>query len=128
MLVASEFAFREVRGLEYSPVLCRVAEQNCRRYFARCSPDVVFQVLQSDAREYDIRDDETVFFLFNPFGPVILRQVIENIQKSLLENPRKAWIVYLNPLHREVVKQVSDPSIERDYGFGGYRFGVFVYD
>lgn len=128
LLVASEFAFREVRGLEYSPGLCRVAEQNCRRYLARCSPDVVFQVLQSDAREYDIRDDETVFFLFNPFGPEILRQVIENIQKSLLENPRKAWIVYLNPLHREVVKRVSDPSIERDYEFGGYRFGVFVYD
>jgi len=128
LLVASEFDLCEVRGLEYSPALCRVAEQNCRRYFARRMPDAVFQVLQSDVQDYVIRDDETVFFLFNPFGPEILRQVVENIQQSLSNKPRRAWIVYLNPLHREVVKQVSDPSIERDYNFGGYRFAVFVYD
>ncbi len=128
LLVASEFAFREVRGLEYSPALCRVADRNCRRYFAQHSPDTHFQVLQSDAKNYPVREDETVFFLFNPFGAEILERVIENIQKSLADNPRRAWIVYLNPLHRDVINQVSDPAIELDYEFGGYRFAVFIYE
>lgn len=128
LVIAAEFSFREVRGLEYSPALCRVAERNCTRYFAQRASHVAFQVLQIDARCYEVRDDENVFFLFNPFGAGILKPVVENIQKSLRDNPRKAWIVYLNPIHREIIESLSTPSRVHDYAFGGYEFSVFIYE
>lgn len=128
LLVSGEFPFREVRGLEYSPALCRMAKRNCTRYFNARASQVAFQVMQLDARNYEVREDESVFFLFNPFGAAILEQVVENIRASLLGNPRKAWIVYLNPVHRELVERVSNPSKVNDYEFGGYKFSVFIYE
>lgn len=127
LLIAAEFAFREVRGLEYSPALCRTAERNCARYLARHARGVSHQVLEVDARNYRFRYDETVFFLFNPFGPEMLAEVVDNIALSLQQSPRKAWLVYFNPRYREVVRDRSNPAWERDCDVDGSRFAVFAY-
>ena len=43
-----------------------------------------------------------VFFFFNPFDEVVMLQVVKNILSSLKENDRKIYVVYINPLHKEI--------------------------
>jgi hypothetical protein len=50
-----------------------------------------------------------VFYFFNPFGPQVLRQVLEKIQTSLLSAPREVLFIYCNPLHPEVFQDVGIP-------------------
>ncbi|MBK6633993.1 MAG: hypothetical protein IPG38_06470 [Chitinophagaceae bacterium] len=41
-------------------------------------------------------------FLFNPFDEIIMSAVVNNIFRSLQNNPRKISIIYVNPLHKEL--------------------------
>lgn len=42
---------------------------------------------------FDVKDG-TIFYLANPFGEKTITAVIENIRKSLVNNPRKIRIAY----------------------------------
>ena len=94
LLIASEFGFKEVRGVEISPLLCDIAKNNCSIYKARTNTNADFAILESDVLDYRIKDDEDVFFLFNPFDAYILKQVLQNILASLQRRKRKIWIIY----------------------------------
>lgn len=62
LLIASEFGFKEVRGVEFSHDLCNIARNNLTTYKRRngiCSK--VFRIIESDVVDYCITD-ENVFF------------------------------------------------------------------
>ncbi len=63
------------------------------------------EIIEADAAEYLFGVDENVFFLFNPFDGVILRRFLENISQSLVQHPRKIWLIYDNPVWRNVIDQ-----------------------
>ena len=48
-----------------------------------------------------------VCFLYNPFGEVVLDQVIDNIGRSLSEHPRDLFVVYLHPMHDRLLRDRS---------------------
>lgn len=50
------------------------------------------------ADNYDIKNDETIFYFFNPFSIHIFRKVIDNIVKSIEENKREVDIILYYPL------------------------------
>lgn len=98
VLLASEFGFREVVGVEFSPELHAVAEENIRRYTTgatrRCS-DV--KSVCADALEYPIPEGPAVLFFYNPFKEKLLADVLENIRRSLERNPREVRVIYVHP-------------------------------
>lgn len=50
------------------------------------------------AENYDIKDDDNVFYFFNPFSLTILKKVIRNIKLSYKRVPRKIDIVLYYPI------------------------------
>jgi predicted RNA methylase len=54
------------------------------------------------AQDFDF-DTTTVVFLFNPFGAVTLKEVVELLRRSLERAPRRLRIVYVNPVHEQVL-------------------------
>jgi precorrin-6B methylase 2 len=95
LLAAQSGCFRKVVGVEFSAELCRTAGQNIRRFQRHCAGNVTFEVVHADAADYDVQPDQNVFFMFNPFGPVVMRQVVERIGQSLEERPRLIWVICL---------------------------------
>ena len=45
------------------------------------------------------------FIFFNPFDEVIMQGVISNIEKSIRLYKRTLYIVYINPLHKDLFLQ-----------------------
>ena len=125
LLVASEFGFKEARGVEISPSLCEVARRNCAIYRSKKKTGTVFSILNSDALDYEIRDDEDIFFLFNPFDAYVLEQVVQNISASLQKHRRKIWIIYRNAVHRDVIEKTIDHATVTDHTYWGLDFVVF---
>jgi hypothetical protein len=39
--------------------------------------------------------------MFNPFDEIIMSAVVNNIFESLQNNPRRLYVIYVNPLHKE---------------------------
>lgn len=101
LVVAAHYGFKEIRGVEFARALCVAAEQNIKSIEANY-PSSKFSVICDDAINYWIKEHDNVFYFFNPFDDVVMLQVAKNILKSLKESPRKIYIVYLNPLHKEI--------------------------
>jgi precorrin-6B methylase 2 len=95
LLAAQSGRFRKVVGVEFSAELCRTAEQNIRRFRRHCAGNVTFEVVHADAADYEVQPDQNVFFMFNPFGPVVMEQVAQRIGRSLEARPRRIWLICL---------------------------------
>jgi len=95
LLAAQSGRFRKVVGVEFSAELCRAAEQNIRRFQRHCAVNVTFELVHTDAADYEVQPDQNVFFMFNPFGPVVMEQVIQRIGQSLEKVPRRIWVICL---------------------------------
>jgi precorrin-6B methylase 2 len=95
LLAAQSGCFRKVVGVEFSGELCRTAERNIRRFQRHYAGNVTVEVVHADAADYDVQPDQNVFFMFNPFGPVVMQQVIQRIGHSLDERPRRIWAICL---------------------------------
>lgn len=101
MVVAAYYGFKKITGIDFAKALCVSAERNIAKVKSLYL-STEFTVLCDDAINYGIKNDENVFFFFNPFDEVVMLQVVKNILKSLKENPRHIHIVYLNPVHKEI--------------------------
>jgi SAM-dependent methyltransferase len=89
LLVASEFRFRKVVGIELNPALAAVARQNVAQWKAAhaadptAEPIAPIEVLEQDALEFELPDAPTLLFLFHPFEAPVLRKLLRQIETQL---------------------------------------------
>jgi hypothetical protein len=79
LLLASQFSFKEIIGVELSPSLHRIAYSNIQIYrddFQRCRK---IRSICGDAAKYQIPPEKAVFYLFNPFDEEVMHMVLSNI-------------------------------------------------
>lgn len=103
LLIASQYGFRRVRGIEFSGALCQLARANAAIFSDRTRQQGVIEVIESDATQYRFRPEECVFFMYNPFDARTLTTVLESLRKSLELDPRKVWLIYNIPDHHDAV-------------------------
>ncbi|WP_024513181.1 class I SAM-dependent methyltransferase [Bradyrhizobium sp. ARR65] len=96
LLLASEYSFKRVIGVEFSPQLNAIATDNIGKY-----PKVRCQHVTStcgDAATYEFPPDNLVIYLYHPFGERVFRQVLQNLEASLTRHEREVYVVYFNPV------------------------------
>jgi len=97
LLVASELPFAMIVGVELSPELHRIAEENIVRYRSASQQCTAFSLLCMNAAEYTFGPEPLVLFLFNPFGRDTIRSILAGLEASLNATPREAYVIYANP-------------------------------
>lgn len=122
LLLASALGFKRVIGIEYSPELHDVAVANIKRYNSRAA--AVIEPVCCDATEYVLRDDENVFYFFNPFELDVLLGVLRQIKASLDRKPRKIWVIYFDPRFKSAFENELGVRVSRDFAYGGYEVVV----
>jgi hypothetical protein len=53
-----------------------------------------------DAREFEFPETPLLVYLFNPFPDYVLRNVLENLGRSLAVNPRTTYVAYNAPFEQ----------------------------
>jgi SAM-dependent methyltransferase len=96
LLLAAQFPFKRIVGVEFSPDLHRIAVANCRNHRGPALRCATIDPLCVDAVEYPIPVEPVVLFLYNPFDEQIMTRVAANIDRSLRQNPRPGYVVYYN--------------------------------
>ena len=127
LMLAAEYGFSRVVGLEISRDLCTVAETNLKRYRKRIKPEVEVEIIQADALAYPFKKDESVFCMFNPFDEVFLAQILQNIHASLKAHPRAGWFLYVNPQHRMLIDEHPAFTLAKEFRFVGKTRTIVVY-
>ena len=103
LLLASQFPFREVVGVELGDSLVKVALQNIGKWtacgHARCPINIVCQ----DALTYEFPAGPLVVFLDNPFGERITSQVLDHLLQRQVHDSSPIDIIYVYPKHASLL-------------------------
>ena len=101
LLLAEEYDFGKIVGVEFSRRLAKIAATNAARIGSQR-----ILVVRSDARQFQFPPDPLVVFLYNPFSGNIFRSVMQR----LAQHPNALYLVYVNPLHAELIS--IDPRMK----------------
>jgi predicted RNA methylase len=113
---------RYCRGVEFDPGAAMVARANAGRLRGRRSP---IDIVTGDAAEYPF-SDETLVYLFNPFGPATMRAVLVNLRRSLEVKPRRLRLCYYNPKHGDVLH--ASGWLRRTATLRGFKTHIEIYE
>jgi SAM-dependent methyltransferase len=105
LLLASEYPFQRIVGVELLPSLQRIAQQNLARYASDSQKCFVMESQCADATTFAFPKSPIVLFLFNPFPESGLRRVLTGLAESLDELPRPAYVLYHNPQLEHVLQE-----------------------
>jgi SAM-dependent methyltransferase len=97
ILLASEYPFKQIVGVELSPSLHEVAKDNLARAtaaFERRCHDI--RLVRDDARIFEYPPGDVVAFLYNPFDAIALEATLG----ALLARRQcgETWLLYHTPL------------------------------
>jgi SAM-dependent methyltransferase len=105
LLLAADYGFRQITGVEFAKELCDIARNNIDCYRRKTGIQTDIRIVEGDAMEYEIQDDENVFFMSNPFSAPLVEEVARNIMRSLTARGRQGFIIYNNPVWSEAIEQ-----------------------
>ena len=121
LLMAADYPFRRILGIELLPALHRVAKENIGKYKSDSQQCFAIDCLLGDASEFAFPPEPTVLYLFNPLPESGLVRMISNLEHSLREHPRPVFVLYHNPL--------LEPVLTRSAAFkriaGTHQYSIF---
>jgi hypothetical protein len=107
LLMASDYPFRRIMGVELIPALHRIALENLGKYHSETQRCFALESLCCDATEFDFPAEPLLIYLFHSLPEAPLRQMISRLGKSLLAHSRPAIVMYHNPVLEHVLSESS---------------------
>lgn len=99
LLMASEFPFRRIIGVEFSSELHAIAQENILRYKSTTQKCRDIISVCADFTQFSIPPEPLFVFLYNPSSQQITSALARNIAQSLQEHPRELWVLYVTPAY-----------------------------
>jgi SAM-dependent methyltransferase len=97
ILLAAEYPFKQIVGIELAPALHEIARRNlaeARGLQQRCR-DV--RLIRADARRHRFPAGGLVLFLYNPFDGDALADVLDRVAQR--RSAQREWLLYHTPVH-----------------------------
>jgi SAM-dependent methyltransferase len=126
---ASRYRFRRVVGVELVPELAAASASLLERnehLLGGCA----WEVVQSDVLDYEVPDDLTVAYMFDPFTGPVFDAVMTRLEASVSRSRRPVRIVYVTPAELERVlrsgrvRRLRAGTTSRLCSFGRYAYFV----
>jgi SAM-dependent methyltransferase len=99
LLLASQYPFKHIVGIEFSPLLHDIAGANLRKNDPLSQRCFNIELVCQDATEYQFPEQPTVVYFYNPFREAsVFEKVIDSLVLSLAVCSRDMIIIYMNPV------------------------------
>jgi len=125
LLLASEYPFRRILGLEFSPELHQMAQENIRRYRSVTQKCRDIRSLNVDFVEYALPAEASLLFFFHPCRARVLSAVVAEIGRSLRSHPRSLYIAYVAPTPEQEQLFASAGFLEKILDSAEFKFCVY---
>jgi SAM-dependent methyltransferase len=109
MLLASQYPFARVQGIELNPVLVDIARKNIQKWNSAGLGVAPIDLMCADALKCKFPIGPCVVFLFNPFGKAVMRRLLKHLALVFAKRPGQLDLLYVN--------NEQDPVIEGQAGF-----------
>jgi hypothetical protein len=107
LLMASDYGFRRILGVELMPALHEIALENLAKYQSEKQCCFALESICCDATEFAFPAEPVVVYIFHSLPEAPLRRMISRLGMSLGENPRAAFVMYHNPVLEHVLVECS---------------------
>lgn len=111
LLLASDYPFRKIIGVELFPELHAAAERNIAVYRSPNQQCTTFELHCMDATQFQFPDDNLFLQFADPFPAHVLEQVLANLERSLDAHPRKVFISYWSPSPEHITLLSGKPYL-----------------
>jgi|SRR5271169_6103182 len=125
LLLASEYPFKRIVGLEFSPELHRTAEDNIRRYRSATQKCRDIQSLNVDFADFALPPEASVLFFFHPCSTRVLSGVVAGIGRSVFAYPRPLYVAYVAPTTEQEQLFARADFLEKIFVSAEFRFCVY---
>jgi SAM-dependent methyltransferase len=101
LLLASQYPFLRVEGVELNPSLARIAGTNISLWANDLQANALAPITlhHADATTHPLPTEPTLAFLFHPFELPILRRFLRLVERSISLNPKPFDLLYANAEH-----------------------------
>jgi SAM-dependent methyltransferase len=101
LLLASQFPFAAVEGVELNCSLARIAQSNVDIWLrdSKASPLAPITLHHADATTHPLPKTPTLAFLFHPFEDPVLKRFLRHIETHLTAHPHAFDLMYVNAEH-----------------------------
>ena len=105
LLMASDYGFRRILGVELMPALHEIATENLAKYHGEAQHCFALESICCDATEFAFPVEPVVVYIFHSLPEAPLREMISRLEQSLRESPRPAFVMYHNPVLEHVLAE-----------------------
>ncbi len=113
LLVATEFGFASITGVELSPTVAAIARSNAA-VFARAYPERTrVTIIVGDATAPDLPAGPLALFFYNSFERPLVQRLLEHLTALQQAGPRDIYFIYYNPTNADLFDAASE--FERRY-------------
>ena len=116
MILAAEYPFKQVSGIELSPGLYEVAKENLTIARARGLRCHDIRLVRGDARIANYPPGDLIVFLFNPFDGDALAVTLASIAKR--RDAGETWLLYHTPVERAIIDSTPGWRLEAEIACG----------
>lgn len=104
LMMASEFPFRSVIGIELNPQLARTARTNLAAWLRSPRACRNVRALQGDVLQVPLPGNPLLLFLFNAFDRDLVRALLERLEVASSSRRAPIDLIYIHPDHDDLVR------------------------
>lgn len=109
LVVASEFPFRRVIGVDLSEELCAIAVKNAQKIAQSFPGRAKISVEQGDATTIELPRGQAVVFMYHSFGRATLAPIISRLEQ-LARIGQDIFVIFENPVNGDMIEQSTSFS------------------
>jgi SAM-dependent methyltransferase len=125
LIAAALYGFERVVGVEISPQLCETARRNLETFRRHADAKTEFEVVCANVVEFDLCDDEGVFYLYWPFDRSVMVEFVEKVRASIEREPRDVWLIVNDFRYQDVFDADEQFAYRGRIVYGGGEFDVY---
>jgi SAM-dependent methyltransferase len=95
LLLAADYSFARIVGIEYSPGLHTVAESNLKRFRSPSQKCRMLETVLADAITHPLPTGPKICFIFNSFDRPTMRGIMHRLDREAAR-PGPLYVVYVN--------------------------------
>jgi|GEM_PF-3764558 len=126
MLLAYDYGFKKVRGIELVEELVVLAELN--RITKGLSVDS-YECIVGDALNFEFRADDQIYFFNDPFSDEVFSKILQKLMTFSLEKNLSPFIIYKNNSRRDIssFKKLAQLGDYKNINIMGNNFEIISF-
>ena len=94
LMLASEYPFKKITGVEISSYLCQKAKENIERYNAVSQKPCDARIICTDVLDFTLPEEDTILYFWEPFTNEIMSRFLPRIEERIRDHSVKYVLIF----------------------------------